>query len=325
MKLSVIIPAYNTAKYLRECVDSVKICDGVEIILVNDGSTDSITPFLCDKLAAERNDVKVVHSQNNGLGGARNLGLAHASGDYILFLDSDDLLANGAIDSLLEAAEHGDDVITFGFFIRNGNIDTVCNQNISMPSERFSLKSNPEYLLSLPSAWSRAWKRSFLNDCGIFFPKKLRYEDLAVAPALLAAAKTIYPLPKELYIYRIRQGSIMSDPSPENNKEILTAFDLLLTNFERLGLTETYKDELERIAVDHILIATSVRILSERGKSSRDTVREIIRYVRMHFPMLKKNPYLKALPLKHKLVFLLVRNDMLITAQFCILLHNLIE
>lgn len=62
MKLSVIIPAYNTAEYLRECVDSVKTCDGIEIIIVNDGSTDGVTPAVCDEIAAKRSDVRAVHS-----------------------------------------------------------------------------------------------------------------------------------------------------------------------------------------------------------------------------------------------------------------------
>lgn len=325
MKLSVIIPAYNTAEYLRECVDSVKICDGVEIILVDDGSSDGVTPSLCDELASERSDIKAVHSPNKGLGGARNLGLTYACGDYVLFLDSDDLLADGAVDALLEATEHGDDVIAFGFFVRNGNADTAYTPNICLPNGRFSVRSNPECLLSLPSAWSRAWKRSFLTASEITFPEKLRYEDLATVPALLAAAKTIYPLQKELYIYRIRRGSIMSDSSPQKNKDVLAAFDLLLSSFDRLGLTEAYKNELERLAVDHILIAASVRVLSGREKSAREAVRKLVRYVDLHFPTLEKNPHLKSLSFKHRLVFSLVRNDHIRLAQFCIRIHNLIS
>lgn len=325
MKLSVIIPAYNTAEYLRECVDSVKTCDGIEIIIVNDGSTDGVTPAVCDEIAAKRSDVRAVHSPNNGLGGARSLGLTYAGGDYVLFLDSDDLLANGAVDALVEATAHGDDVIAFGFLIRNGDIDTAYTSNVHMPCGRFSLQSHPEYLLSLPSAWSRVWKRSFLAESGIAFPEKLRFEDLATVPALIAAAKTLYFLPKDLYIYRIRQGSIMSDPSSQKNKDIMSAFDLLLASFERLGLKEAYKNELERLAVDHILLAASVRVLSERGTSSRETVRKFVGYVRLHFPTFEKNPYLKSLSIKHKLIFWLVRNNRLRLAQFCIRIHNLMS
>ncbi len=317
MKLSVIIPAYNTAKYLRECVGSVKVVDEVEIILIDDGSTDGETAALCDELAAVVPCAKVIHTENRGLGAARNLGLRLAQGDYVLFLDSDDLLADGATETLLKATEHGADVIAFGFSVRNGDIDTLHKTEIKMPNGIFSVSSEPEYLLSLPSAWSRAWKRTFLQGSGIEFPSRLRYEDLATVPALLATAETIYPIHDALYIYRLRCDSIMSDSDPTKNLEIITAFDTLLLNFDCLGLTDRFKRELERLAVDHILLAASVRVLSGGGKAARRTAESFTDYVRCRFPQFNDNPYLCKLNVRQKLLLSLLVKCHFRLAQLC--------
>lgn len=317
MKLSVIIPAYNTAKYLRECVGSVKFGDEVEIIIIDDGSTDGITAALCDALAASTPCAKVIHTENRGLGAARNLGLSLAVGDYVLFLDSDDLLADGATEALLDATEHGADVIAFGFYLRNGDVDTLHKPEIKVPNGLFSVSSVPEYLLSLPSAWSRAWKRTFLQDSGISFPSKLRYEDLATVPALLAAAEKVYPIRDALYIYRFRRDSIMSDSDPTKNLEILTAFDMLLLNFDRLELTDRFRRELERLAVDHILLAASVRVLSGDGKAARRTAESFTDYVRCRFPQFNDNPYLCKLNVRQKLLLSLLVKCHFRLAQLC--------
>ena len=91
MKISVIIPVYNTEKYLKECVDSVlaQTYWDLEILLINDGATDS-SPQICEVYAKQDMRIKVIHKQNGGLSDTRNTGIKQCSGDYVLFLDSDD-------------------------------------------------------------------------------------------------------------------------------------------------------------------------------------------------------------------------------------------
>lgn len=312
--LSVIIPVYNTAQYLRECVASVRAYAGVDIILVDDGSDDGVTAALCDAIARERDDVRVIHSENRGLGGARELGLAHAVGDYVIFLDSDDLLAEGAPVSVISAAKKHDfpDVIAFDFLIRTPNgKDTPSRADVYVADRTFTVREHPEHLLSLPSAWSRAWKRTFLASTRISFPSRLRYEDLATVPALTAAADSVCTVGDALCIYRIRDGSIMTDTDPDKNRDIMTAFDLLLSRFDSLGLRDTFKNELCRLAVSHILLAASVRVLSRGGDAAENAAREFHAYVRCRFPDLEQNPYLSRLNVREKILFrLLVRGHM---------------
>lgn len=118
LKVSVIIPVYQTETYLKECVESALGQDytNLEIILVDDGSTDGC-PVLCDWYAGEYNQIRVVHQENQGAGAARNAGLKKAEGDFVLFLDSDDVLSRpGSVRILAEAAlRENADVVTGNF------------------------------------------------------------------------------------------------------------------------------------------------------------------------------------------------------------------
>lgn len=328
LTLSVIIPVYNTHQYLRECVDSVSVRDGIEVILVDDGSDDKVTSALCDEIARERADVRTLHSENRGLGGARNLGLENANGDYVLFFDSDDLLADGAIDSLLSAAEkhRSPDVIEFDFLIRTQDgKDKPSGESIHAADGTFTALERPECLLSLPSAWSRAWKRSFLLSTGITFPPRLRYEDLATIPALIAAAGSVCSIGSALYIYRIRDGSIMTDASPIKNRDVTAAFDLLLSHFDALGLTDAYENELCHLAVSHVMLAASARVLSQNGREAETTAKALVSYVKDRFPDLRRCPYLSRLNVREKILFRLLESGRIHASRTLVRLHNALK
>ena len=104
--ISIIVPVYNTGKYLKECLDSLieQTYQDIEIILIDDGSTD-MSGYLCDGLAKIDKRVEVIHKQNEGLGLTRNYGLKHAKGKYVLFTDSDDYVDISAIDKMVYSAE----------------------------------------------------------------------------------------------------------------------------------------------------------------------------------------------------------------------------
>ena len=129
--LSVIVPVYNVAEYLCQCIDSLINfdCDFYEIILVDDGSTDN-SGLICDEYVKKYPFIKVIHKQNEGLGYARNTGIQNAVGDYVLFIDSDDFWANSE----------------FLFEIRNVinelNPDLIVYKNIFFDNETQEFKNN---------------------------------------------------------------------------------------------------------------------------------------------------------------------------------------
>ena len=115
-KISIIIPVYNVEPYLRRCIDSVleQTMQDYEIVVVNDGSTDN-SGSICDQYANQYDQIRVIHKQNGGLSDARNTGIKAATGDYILFLDSDDYLDTDALEKLWTGVNKNVDIIIGGY------------------------------------------------------------------------------------------------------------------------------------------------------------------------------------------------------------------
>ena len=309
MRFSVVIPVYNVADYLPGCIDSVLAndCSDCEIILVDDGSTDGICPGICDEYSARYPElIRVIHQENRGLGGARNTGLEAARGDYMLFVDSDDTIEPHTLNRLSSAIEKsGADIIAFNLYSDNGEGQkTPVKANALLTEKPFSLAQKPDFLLSLPSAWSRAWKRELFLNSGVRYPSRVWYEDIRTSSKLFAAAGSIYTIDDCLYNYLQRPGSIMNSGKVERCGEILEAFDDILGWFEQHGLREQYRSELERLAVDHILLAATVRVARLDPKHSLNT--QFSAYMEEHFPHWRNNPYLDRLPTLHKLLLKLI-------------------
>lgn len=309
MRFSIVIPVYNVAEYLRGCIDSVLAndCSDCEILLVDDGSTDGICPEICDEYAANYPDlIGVIHQENRGLGGARNTGLEAAKGEYMLFVDSDDTVAPDTLERLRDAVEEsGADIIAFNLCSDDGagNL-TPIQANAFLSEATFSLAERPDFLLSLPSAWSRAWKRELFMTSGVRYPSRVWYEDIRTSTKLFALADSIHTIDDRLYNYLQRPGSIMNSGKVERNAEILEAFDDVLGWFGQHGLLETYREELERLAVDHILLAATVRVA--RLDSTHPMLKQFADYMEEHFPSYRKNSYLSRLPGLHKLLLKLI-------------------
>ena len=264
MKFSVVIPAYNVAEYLEKCVASVRAqtCADWEVLLVDDGSTDGITGALCDALRQGDDRIRVIHQENGGLGAARNTGLEAARGEYLVFLDSDDYLAPHMLEALRQriGATHCD-LYTFGFFVdRDG--DTSERHLDDLPMETpFTLAEYPRLLLASPNAWNRVYRRAFFLDSGVRYPGRVWFEDIRTTMKLFALAQSIEAVPEAFYYYVVRQGSITRNAKADRNQEILDAFDDLLSFYRRCGLYPRYRSELCRLAIDHIYLAASVRVL----------------------------------------------------------------
>lgn len=312
MVLSVVIPVYNVAPYLEQCVDSVLASQAAdyEILLVDDGSTDGVCPGICDRYAlAHPERIRVIHQENQGLGGARNTGLAQARGEYVFFVDSDDFLAPGALTILQNAvARSHADVYSFQMMCTDG-----CGRDRPLETSRvydapFSLEEQPDFLLALPAACARLWRREFLTGSGIRFPSRVWYEDIRTCTKWFALARSIHTLPDHLYYYRnLRSGSIMNNGKLERNREILAAFDDIMEWFSQKGLAEQYHNELCRLAIDHLLLAATVRVAKVDPHSP--VLGQIHSYMENHFPDYRRNPYRGALPAPKKLVFWLSSHE----------------
>ncbi len=302
MKLSIIIPVYNTREYLGKCLDSV-IYPGLsdyEIIVVNDGSTDDSADIASDYAARFPSMLRLITTENGGLGHARNAGMAEASGDFVFFLDSDDFLAPGAVAEMLEMTGQGYDICLC-------DIQSVAPSG--KPLERMngcgrtgpvSLDSYPELLLAYPSGCNKLCRRSLFTDTGLRFPDRAWYEDLRTMPKLYLHTDKIISTGRLWYMYLCRPGSIINSAGIERSLEIIDAVDDLTGYYRAHGRYDRYRREFEYQSFYNQFLASSVHICAAQPASPiLDTLRQDFLN---KYPDYKVNPYVLRMPFKHKLL-----------------------
>lgn len=249
---SIIIPIYNTEKYLRRCVDSAccQTYENIEIILVDDGSPDEC-PKICDEYAALDERIKVVHKSNGGLSDARNAGMRIAEGEYVIFLDSDDTLFANACEELHPYAETGCDLIAGGCV--SGGERSFFNSGITA----VGIYDAREYLkLSFTSGrmpmavWLYVYKRSFLVKKKLEFMSGIFHEDEEFTPRVFLSANLVVFSGVCFYNYSVREGSITRGQDMRKNADDLYAVcQRLRTLYSRLS-----DRKLKRLAIDSLAV-----------------------------------------------------------------------
>lgn len=220
---SVILPVYNVQAYLPECLDSILTQDSdseYEVILVDDGSRDE-SGRICDEYAAKHSNIRVIHQVNQGVSSARNVGLAAAAGEYVLFCDPDDFYAPDALAMLDSQLEMSPDMVVFcaKSFEENGN------EKDMRPALLPNGESGKGYMQRLfqteqffpVAVWHYLYRRAFLTKRGLSFQKELTVaEDFDFNFRALDKAETVRGLDSMLYFYRIHNASISRIPSVKN-------------------------------------------------------------------------------------------------------------
>lgn len=214
--ISVVIPVYNVKEYLPQCIDSVvgQSYHNLEIILVDDGSTDE-SGEMCDQYAAGDYRITVIHKSNGGLSDARNAGIEIASGEFIVFIDSDDYVSENYIyDMAMQIAGQTDMVISMmikfydEIVFREDKNTPVTFSSEEALADMLYRKNIPIY------AWAKLYRRTLFEH--IRFPKGQLYEDLAIMHLLMHKAKQIVYVEKYNYFYRQRKGSIIHSSFSHN-------------------------------------------------------------------------------------------------------------
>ena len=295
MKLSIIIPAYNAEAYLPQCLDSIFAQErqGCEVIVVDDGSTDG-TAALLERYP----DVRVIHQENRGMATARNRGLEAARGEYILFVDSDDLLTEGALTSLF-AELTGEDIISFNARkLHEDSGEYTYNPTISSPEHcdgwsyynRHRLKPTDIHFVCI---WQRAYRRQFLDDNNLRFADGLRRaeDDLFSTQAMLHA-RSVKTIADCLYIYRVRQGSITrtADPALEaDSRRAHHMLEMLFLPIEDIDKRVIYQvlasNYITRLAKGDTLSPNEWRCFRQECVTPRH--RRLYRLARLHPAMLQ--------------------------------------
>lgn len=219
--LSVVVPVYNVDAYLKDCLDSLisQTVSFKEIILVNDGSTDS-SREICDKYCKMNSNMHLINQSNQGLSAARNTGLKYVKGEYIVFIDPDDYVTPDMNESIQKILETKDlDILYYNADVVN-EIGEDGDDRPIVRSEKLNgyMMSGMEFLeKSFPddynaSACMAVFRKSFLSEHHICFPFGLYYEDNIFFIQTVMRAKKVFCVPNRFYIRRLRKNSIMTGP-----------------------------------------------------------------------------------------------------------------
>ncbi|NEB78114.1 bifunctional glycosyltransferase family 2 protein/CDP-glycerol:glycerophosphate glycerophosphotransferase [Streptomyces sp. SID14478] len=306
-RFSVIVPAYRVQAYLHESLASVleQSFTDLEVIAVDDCSPDACGAII-DEFAARDARVRAVHlDENVGLGRARNAGLRHATGDYVLFLDSDDSLTPGALQAIADRIKEtgSPDVLHYDYARTFWDGRTVRNQYSSLLTQEgpapFRLADRPGLLRILMVVWNKAYNREFIEREGFSFPPGY-YEDTPWTYPVLMASETIATLDRVCVHYRQRrQGNILGTTSPKHF-DIFDQYDRVFDFLDQHpDLDEQWRPVMFRRMVDHLST-----IFTKRGRLPRRSRAAFLRNSRAHYARyrIQGAPVPRRTRLRHALV-----------------------
>lgn len=265
--ISIIVPAYNVEAFLPQCLDSIFSQDyaDFEVLCIDDGSTDG-TPELLQRYADEYPKLRVLTQTNQGMSTARNLGLDEAKGEYVLYVDSDDWICEGAF-SRLAAALNGEDVVCFNAkryiekteeykFNDLHSVDGVVkgwdyfNKTRLVPSE-----------IHFVCIWQRAYRKAFLEENSLRFAEGIRRaEDDLFTTMVMYQAQTLKVIDECVYVYRVRDNSITTTVDINRWYDSLKVQDVLADSFIPLK-------DIDKSAVYRVLASGYINQFSTKTKA----------------------------------------------------------
>ena len=284
ISISIIIPVYNVEKYLSECLNSVinQTMPFDEIIIVNDGSTDASSE-LCHTYKSKVPQIKLLEQENMGLSAARNVGLEIATGDYIVFLDSDDMVSGDMCETIKSVLKsHGSlDVIYYASDIIKQISIVFSEEGYSRNKEKSGevMKGFDSLKKLFPedyqmSACMAAYKRSFLIENKISFIKGILYEDRFFSLRVITEAEDVIYITDKLYIRRFRADSIIT--SPASRKKIV---DIIFGHKIEWNYIKSHKKWKDDKALTQYYVLCSMYMALQNDVGSLNDTKERREYI----------------------------------------------
>ena len=299
-KISIIVPVFNTKEYLRKCFDSIKnqTYSNIEIIFVNDGSTDDSLELL-RSFEKEDKRVVIVDQENKGLSAARNAGVKKATGDYLSFLDSDDFLAEDAIEYLYKMINKDKKVkISVCSHIEYYNDKKQKVFNSGYKTKELSIKDGLDYMLNEKGfnlqSTAKLYERSLFNN--VLFPEGMLHEDVGTTYKLFLNAfqenreSRISYGAKAKYFYRMREGSIIKKKFDKKRMDLVALTDIMCDEVDAV-----FDDKLKDTTMLRRLHArfSILRMLASNGRLSNqenEIWKEQKHFIMEHKDWIKNNP-----------------------------------
>ena len=285
--ISIIVPIYNAEKYLSKCINSLinQTKKEIEIILINDGSTDRSEEII-NNYRDER--IKYFKNENQGIGKTRNFGIEKATGKYLMFVDSDDYLKEDACEILFKKAEKEKlDLVICNYY----KVDEETDKKEIIEIKEFKntkLKDNKELLLNVNLApWNKLYKRDLIKKNKIKFVENLKYEDAPFVVETMDKAKRIGQVTEALNYYVIHKNS---ETTIRDRKvfDIIKIVDIIRKYFSNR------KDFIEIINKLSVRILTNYTIqqrMQQDKKIAKEFINQAFQYMQENIPDYKDNKY----------------------------------
>jgi len=243
LKISIIVPIYNTAQYLDKCLTSIlnQTMQEIEIICVDDCSSDD-SHLIVEKYAKQDSRVSLIrHEINKGSGGARNTGILAAKARFLASVDSDDYILPEMMQALWDASEAGIyDVVCCGYDSVNKEGAKVASHALH-PKKFHNMHTIDIFSVVNPAFWNKLWRKSLFIDNDIFFPEKLYYQDLATIPRILSKVKKMKVIKGNYYNYLVRENATTTTFSKKHISDYFDVFDILLQFLKNNQLLDRYE------------------------------------------------------------------------------------
>lgn len=283
--ISIIVPAYNAEKYIGKCLDSLlsQTYKDIEIIVVNDGSTDA-TEEIIKQYKDKR--IKYYKNKNQGIGKTRNFGIEKATGNYIMFIDSDDYVEEDACEKMLNKATSDDlDVVICDFY---KEYDDGRVEEAKVPSfKNSSLEENPEIITEYLCPWAKLYRRDLLVDNNIRFVEDLKYEDAPFVIEALDKAKRIGKVDACLNHYLIH-GNSETTVRDRRCFDIIKIIDII----RKYSKGKSYlKDRIDRLTVRILTNYTIQQRMQQDEKVGIEFIDRAFDYLEAEVPDYQDNQY----------------------------------
>ena len=255
VKVSVVVPVYNVEEYLTSCLESIinQTYKDLEIIGVNDCSTDNSRVVLKEYQQKDARVIILDNEKNGGLAHTRNVGIGKAAGEYILFVDSDDVIAADLVESCMKVVTDSD-MVCFDYHQVTMDRKEAVRQyayrmkdGVYAGEAYFTEAVRTESIIF--SAWSKFFNHRFLMENQIRFYEGILYEDMLFSFQCFTKAKKVYSLNRQLYEYRIRETSIMTTKIEGKNIE---SYVISICELMKLYLKNDFSQDMDRAVEGYI-------------------------------------------------------------------------
>ncbi len=288
IKVSIVVPIYNLEKYVPRCLDALvnQTLEDIEIICVNDGSTDSAPEIIEDYKKRYPKKVKTFHKENGGEWSARTYGLKKATGEYVGFIDSDDVPEVTWAEKLYNAAKENDADIAFCGYDR---IDLDTGKTVSTEMTQYGKMSKEvnwkeDFIVyANPSLWNKLYKLEKVKHLE-FLPFRGCNDTLFLIHSYMDGVKKLTFIPDVLYHYYLRSSSQIHSM---NEKDIENLKKYLIVTKEhaiQIGKYEEYKETLSAMAFLHLAISWAFMLSYDESVNMKKALKEITNYLNQNFP-----------------------------------------